>query len=375
MRFDLSFSDALAKRQMTLGELSQRANVEISKIFAAQKGDFTLSDAEVERIAEELAVPVRVLFGTAELPLSTLPDFRRRVPSSKLLEKPTIRALGYVEKISLSLSSLDIGLELSPKASKYTGPHNRRSAEKLAENWRRLWGLTEEQQLDWGDAAKVYASLRSFVESLGIFVVHYSFGSDDVAGLYAKVGDGPHTILINTTSSSRARKLFTLAHEFCHVLLRQEGVSNTAIAKNSIEVFCNQFAANIIAPPSLVKFAIARYHYSISVDGSSIRLLAKNLGISQHACVLRLVDLNYLGAEDYTRWISRFQGRIPDGDREDKRGGNADPDPIKNKQTQYGTSFLARLSEARRRGLLDSIEIYRLAGIKPKYQQALLGER
>lgn len=373
MRFDLSFRDTLAKRQMTLDELSKRADVEKDKIRAAQDGNFLLTDSEVERIAEELSVPVRALFGTVELPLSDLPDFRRKVPASKLLEKSTIRALGYVEKISLSLASLDLDMELSSSVERYTGPLSKKSAEKLAEKWRERWGLTPDQQLEWKNASKVYASLREYIEGLGIFVVHHSFGSDDVAGLYAKMDGGPHTILINTTSSNKARKLFTLAHEFCHILLRETGISNTAFAKNSVEIFCNQFAAYLLAPSKLIRLAITRYRYSVSLDGDAIRLLAKNLGISQQACVLRLVDLNYLEAQAYGRWIARFKGNIPDGDREDRGGGNADPDPIKNKRTQYGSSFLSLLSEARQKGLLDAIEIYRLAGIKPKYQQALLG--
>jgi Zn-dependent peptidase ImmA (M78 family) len=373
MRFDLSFNDTLAKRRMSLDELSERSEIAKGKIEDAQAGKFELSDEEVERIAEELGVPARALFGTVELPLSNLPDFRRRVPTSRLLDKTTIGALAYVEKISLSLASLDLDLGLSRKAEKYTGPLNKGAAEKLAEVWRDRWGLSEEDQLEWKAASRVYASLREFVESLGIFVVHYSFGSDEIAGLYAKMDGGPHTILVNTSSSSKARKLFTLAHEFCHVLLREVGISNTAIARNSIEVFCNQFAAFLIAPAKLVKLAVSRYKYNIALDGSSIRLLAQNLGISQQACVLRLVDLEYLKSDDYGRWIMRFKGRIPDGDREDKGGGNSESDPIKNKRTQYGSSFLARLSEARRAGMLDAIEIYRLAGIKPKYQRELLG--
>jgi hypothetical protein len=71
--------------------------------------------------------------------------------------------------------------------------------------------------------------------------------------------------------------------------------------------------------------------------------------------------------------MARFEGPVPDGDRGDRGGGGGDGDPIKSKRTQYGKSFLLSLSIAKDKGLLDSIEIYRLAGIKPKYQRALLG--
>jgi len=118
---------------------------------------------------------------------------------------------------------------------------------------------------------------------------------------------------------------------------------------------------------------LERYRYPISIDNDTIRLLAKNLGISQQACILRLVDIDILDSGDYGRWMSRFSGVIPNGDREDPGGGGGGGDPIKSKRTQYGQSFLSKLRSARDSGLLDSIEIYRLAGIKPKYQHELLG--
>ena len=69
--------------------------------------------------------------------------------------------------------------------------------------------------------------------------------------------------------------------------------------------------------------------------------------------------------------IGRFMGGVPDGDTTD--GGGQSSDPIQNKQTQYGSSLLKKLAEAKSGGFLDDIDIFRLAGIKPKYQNALLG--
>lgn len=358
---------------MNLADLAGRSEIDQSLLQAAVEGDFDLSDAQVERIAEQLAVPSIALFSQSKLPLSNVPDFRRRNPSQSLFESNVIKAIGFVEKISLSLASLGLDLSSSNDLEKYTGPINKKAAKKLAQQWRKRWGITDEQQLEWKNSNEVYSSLRDYIEGLGVFVLHYSFGTDSVAGLYAKVDGGPHTILINTTSSSKARKLFTLAHEFCHVLLRADGVSNPSVLKNKIEVFCNQFAAFLLAPDMLIAKALARYRYAVSIDNDTIRLLARNLGISQQACVLRLVDTDRLEAAEYGRWMSRFSGVIPDGDREDPGGGGGGGDPIKSKRTQYGQSFLSKLRSARNSGLLDSIEIYRLAGIKPKYQHKLLG--
>lgn len=357
---------------MTLSDLSERADVAQSELKRALSGSSSLEDAKIRRIAEELAVPARALFSEQSITLSSVPDFRREKPQETLLEPGVIRALGYVEKVSISLADLEIDLNVSDDLIEYKGELTRESAEILASAWREKWGISNDDQIEWKSASKVYYSLRSFIENLGVFVMHYQFGVDDIAGLYTKVDGGPPVILINTNNSSKARKLFTLAHEFCHVLLRKDGISNPSIIKNKIESFCNHFAACLIAPSKVIRKAIRRYGYDMSLKNDSVRLLATNLGISQQALVLRLVDMGIFQAKAYITWISGFKGSIPAGDTEDKGGGGGSPDPIKSKVTQYGISFLRKLKLAKDEGILDSIEIYRLYGIKPVYQGRLL---
>jgi Zn-dependent peptidase ImmA (M78 family) len=370
MVFGKAFSEILEKRRMPLSSLAERAEVGESHLKRVVSGEVDIDDNELHSIAAALGVPVRALFAQSAAELSSIPDFRRNVPEPSLMDSNTIKAISYVEKISLSLAA--IGLDLSPSKSleKYDGPLTKKAAQELAEKWRRKWGISDETQLFWKDANKLYVSFRSFVENLGIFVMHHQFGHSEVAGLYAKVDGGPHCILINTMGSSKARKLFTLAHEFCHVLLRADGISNPSILKNKVEIFCNQFAAHILAPDSVIQSGLRLFRYVPSLTGSMIRLFAKNLGISQQACVLRLVEMGFFEAKAYGQWIGRFAGAVPDGDQSDGPGGGGG-DPIQNKRTHYGQSLISKLSLAYKEGILDSIEIYRLAGIKPKYQREL----
>lgn len=357
---------------MPLSSLAERAAVGERHLKDIIDGKAALTDDEAHNIADALGVPVRALFAKSAAVLSSIPDFRRAVPAPSLMDAGTIKAVGYVEKISLSLAAVGLDLSASKLLEKYDGPINKKAAKELAEKWRHKWGITEETQLAWKDANKLYVSFRTFVEGLGVFVMHQSFGTGEVAGLYAKVDGGPHTILINTTGSSKARKLFTLAHEFCHVLLRADGVSNPSVLKNKIEIFCNQFAAYLLAPDSLIRKGLRQFGYVPSINGNMIRLFAKNLGISQQACVLRLVDMQLFDTDIYAQWMGRFKGVVPDDDQSDGQGGGSG-DPILNKRTHYGQSLLAKLGHAYKEGILDSIEIYRLAGIKPKYQRALFG--
>jgi hypothetical protein len=203
-------------------------------------------------------------------------------------------------------------------------------------------------------------------------VIHRSFETDEAAGMYVHIARGPHVIIINTTKSSKARKLFTLAHEFCHVLLREEGASNPSILRNKIERFCNHFAACLLAPKRLIRVALERFGYKVYADDDFIRLFARKLGISQEATFLRLVETNYLDRQDYIRWKRKFSGPVPLGDTgEGQRGGQSNP--LQTKRTTYGTALLALLARAKHLGQMDEIDVYRVSGLKPHFQDQLFG--
>lgn len=354
--------------------LAERAGVSLQRVERATSEESDFDEVEVQSIAKELAVPVAALFSKADLTLSDVPDFRKKTPRPGLFDSGTISAIGYVEKVSLALASLPLESELQADIESYVGPLKKSKAKALAAKWRAKWGLTNEQQLEWRSAHKVYSSLRSFIEDQGVFVIHRSFGSDEVAGIYTKVDTGPHTIVINSTKSSKARKLFTLAHEFAHVLLRASGASNPSILKNKIETFCNQFAAYLLAPDNLVKSAIRKFGYEPSQNWDQIRLLANNLGVSQQCTVLRLVELDFFSSAQYGAWKKQFTGVVPPADTSDPpQTGSGEDNTLASKRTLYGSALIGRLASAKREGWLDDIDIYRIVGLKPKYQKSLLG--
>lgn len=368
-----ALSNVLRARGLDVATLASRSGVARSKLEQVVSDGGDLADEEITSIADELAVPLQALFTQRELPLFPAVDFRTASPKIAQFEKGTLQAIGFVEKLSAALSSLDldVGLDQSVEQIK-PATYSDEEAVKLAKKWRARWGITDEQQLEWQDANKLYVSLRAFIESLGVLVLHRQFKTDEAAGLYVHIDDGPHTIVINTTNSSKARKLFTLAHEFGHVLLRKEGASNPSIIRNRVERFCNRFAASLLAPKRIIKAALARFRYTPIPDDDFIRLFAKKLGISQEATYVRLVQTGFLERADYKAWKAKFGNRnfVPSGDQGEKSSGGT-PDPLRDKRTQYGSRLLSLLKRARNTDQLDEIDIFRLSGLKPVYQEQL----
>lgn len=366
-----AFNEAVRIRGLNLNLLARRTGIPVAKLTDLAEGNDRTSEEELEAIAAELAVPLQAMFLDSSQELTPSIDFRTENPRIAHQAKGTIQALAFVEQLSATLYSLDSVPELDPEIADTRPPElTKKAALKLAKHWRQRWGLAVNEQAEWKDANKVYAHLRDFIEGLGISVLHRSFGTAESAGLYVETPHQFHAIVINTTQSSKARKVFTLAHEFAHVLLGKEGVSNPSIIKNRIERFCNWFAARLLAPKKLITYALDRYGYTPEATDRFIRLLAEKLGISQEATFLRMVETSHLDRAQYVEWKRKFRNQysIPTGDMTRPGGGGGSSDPVKTKITTYGRTLLRSLRAARDRGDLDAIDIYRISGLKPKYQ-------
>ena len=370
-----ALQNVLSARGLDVATLAKRTGVPPSAINRTLEDKGDLDEDQIRSISEELAVPVQALFARQQLSLFPAVDFRSTNPGVGEFEKGTLQAINFVERVSSTIRSLRIDAHLDASVEQVsTTTYSQQEAIKLAAKWRERWGISDDEQLEWQDANKLYTSLRGFIEGLGVLVLHRQFKTAEAAGLYLHLDDGPHTIVINTTGSSKARKVFTLAHEFGHLLLRAEGASNPSLLKNRIERFCNRFAACLLAPRRVIKLALDRFGYTPRADDDFIRLFAKKLGISQEATYLRLVETDYLDSSDYARWKAKFANTnfVPTGDTGDGGGGGT-ANPIRDKQTQFGTTLLGLLGRARREGQLDEIDVFRLIGLKPKYQDQLFG--
>jgi len=369
----VAFQNVLSARGLDVATLAKRTGVPRSVLNRTLEDKGDLDEDQIKSISDELAVPIQALFARQQLSLFPAVDFRSTNPGVGEFEKGTLQAINFVERLSSTIAALDMDVELDAGVEQFeTTTYSQQEAVILAAKWRKKWGITDNEQLEWQNANKLYTSLRGFIEGLGVLVLHRQFKTREASGLYLHMDDGPHTIVINTTGSSKARKLFTLAHEFGHLLLRAEGASNPSVLKNRIEKFCNRFAACLLAPQRVIKLALERFGYTPRPDDSFIRLFAGKLGISQEATYLRLVELKFLEAADFAKWKSKFanNGFVPTGDLSDGGGGGT-ADPLRDKQTQFGSTLLGLLAQARRSGKLDEIDIFRLCGLKPKYQDQL----
>jgi Zn-dependent peptidase ImmA (M78 family)/DNA-binding XRE family transcriptional regulator len=158
--------------------------------------------------------------------------------------------------------------------------------------------LTYKERQDFPDF------LRRRMDAVGILVLrenalaHYG-----VSGLC--IVQFPLPVIV-FSSEAPARSAFTLMHEFAHVVLRESAISGPernpagSSREKQVERWCDRFAAAFLVPrDEMIGLRPLPARPAPSIDDDVLGGLARVFRVSQHAMLIRLVDLKYVSPEYY----------------------------------------------------------------------------
>ncbi len=152
---------------------------------------------------------------------------------------------------------------------------------------------------EWIDAAEtngIFVSRTSFIHS------RLKLDSEELQGF--ALAD-PHAPFVFVNSEDwNAPQLFTLVHELAHIWIAETGISNEVepLIKHKdkfhpVELFCNEVAANALMPKEFVlSFDSASFQNS-----KDVFKVAKQLGVSSFALLVRALNLNIISAPAYQK--------------------------------------------------------------------------
>ena len=116
----------------------------------------------------------------------------------------------------------------------------------------------------------------------------------------------PHELapaLLVNSRDTRGARVFTLLHEFAHVLLGAGGVSNLRVPgrpqseEHKIEVFCNSVAAEVLVPQ---RAFLADFERLAEEDlDSAIRWMSRRYSVSREVIARKLLDVNLITQTQY----------------------------------------------------------------------------
>ncbi len=298
-------------RGRTVEEAAEKIGVAEDKITSWEAGQSIPTVRQARNLASFYERPFLEFFlaNKPTIPdLQSVPDFRLHRGAHDPRADREIRAIqAWAEDTrhnALDLFAI-LGEQLPKLPSEFQASLDT-NPEKAAGVARELsdFQIGEQIHLKSVERGKVNKSIRRAIERIGILVLKDSdLGKYGVRGLTISFDTLPIIIFGN---ESPAAQSFTLAHELGHVVLHQSAISGSAAVRNietneqRAEKWCDEFAAAFLVPASeLIKMWSKPNQPNERIDDVLLRNLANEFSISQHAMLVRLVNLGYVDAEYY----------------------------------------------------------------------------
>lgn len=281
---------------------ASKIKVKIEQLRAWESGDDKPSIAQLRKLANIYKFPISVFFlSVVPKNFSVMKDFRHLpeyMPAkfSRQLQLE-IRKVQQRRETAIELQSSLVD-EISTFDKKVSLEDNvRNSALKIRE----ILHLDINEQKKWSNPRIAFNEMRYLVENTGILV--FEVDNVDIQEMrgFAIAEKIMPVIAINRKDSFNGR-IFSLLHEFVHILLGQGGISNSSYyddTEEKVEVFCNKLAAEILVPSSIILsnpyIKTGKQRYS----DSEILAIAKNFSVSEEVILRRLLTLEKISNSFY----------------------------------------------------------------------------
>lgn len=241
--------------------------------------------------------------------------------------------------------------------------------EEVGQRIRGILGIDWATQMAWTSPHAALNAWRAAVERVGILVFQTSeIGLREMRGISIPHGPLP-VILLNSADAPHGR-IFTLLHEFAHVLLTNGGHETSALEgrKNPedqrLERVSNRFAAAALMPRREFLEEVLRHPLAIDGDEDTLRKLAfRRIKASPEAILRRLVELRRSSLATYRRkrrgWLEKSWYTPPQGE-----GGP----PLEVRViASAGRPFVSLVLDGYRRNVVSSSAVSDYLGMQLKY--------
>ena len=238
-----------------------------------------------------------------ELPMPK--DYRFLPNKTNVFDRKTILAIRRtrsLQNLSKELSlNINYATKTEIKSAKLTD-----NPELIASEYREMLNLDIEKQRKFRDAYKMLGHLRDVLEDLNILVFHFSMPIEDARG-FALADETPNIIVINSKDSIEAR-LFTLMHEFGHIILGETVIDfpeESLQARNNIEAWCNAFSSAFLLPKEVSMDLFTKNKYKLT-ETDTLNALSKKYKVSKAVLLVKMVSLNYISRQEFESVLARY---------------------------------------------------------------------
>lgn len=364
---------------VSLDEAARRAGVTVERVEAWEAGAAEPTVAKLRALAKLYQRPLAIFF-LPEPPqgFDALRDFRK-LPGqpdhtwSRALHKVYRRALDQQ-----AIASELVAEEGEERVSKVPAVNLEADPEEAAMAARQALGVTLADQFSWRQPEQAFTGWLEAVEGLGVFVLRTSdVALQEMRGFSLRGGPIP-VIVVNALDWPRGQ-VFTLIHEFAHLMLRQSGLCDLlepdSDVRRRVEVWCNAVAGAVLMPAdTFLDNEVVGPPGARDWDDDVLAQLARRYGASQEAVLRRLVTLQratwklYMAKRE--EYLAAYEEQR-EQERVRRRQATGEPPPYRMAVRDRGKPYVRLVLDAYHRDVLTPSSLSTLLGLKLKHLPAL----
>lgn len=359
-------------------DAAKKIGVSIDRLESWESGEARPSVAQLRTAAQVYKRPLAVFYLPAvPKDFQPLRDFRRLPDAEKDKLSPQLHAT-----IRRAHFQRDAALELRELTEEETASApqvdvSSQQTEAFGDAARALLGVDIETQRAWRDQRTALGAWIEALEDLDVLVLQAQrIAIKEMRGFSVSEPTLP-VVVLNGADWPRAR-IFTLLHEFAHLLLRSSGVCDlheqaAATATDDIEVRCNQIAAAILLPRDALtsEHVLANLPQNGSVPDEALRALSERYSVSQEVALRRLYTLG-MTSWDFLQSKSKELQRAYQ-DARDAEDSKRKADPKKGGPSYYvmqvrdlGRAYVRTALDAYHQDAISSSELADVLQVKLK---------
>lgn len=360
---------------------ARKIGVKAERLHAWEVGESRPSIAQLRKAGEVYKRPLAVFF-LPEPPKDFRPlsDFRRLPASAEGGWSPelrlAVRRAEFQQQVAMELYQA-LGEEPPGTPALAERPSD---PEEFGDQARALLALSIRTQTEWATAHEALAGWTGALEDLGILVLQaQNISLAEMRGFSLSEGLVP-AIVLNGGDSASGR-IFTVLHEFAHILLRNTGVCDLHDRKDGAstdktELFCNAAAAAALLPSAsfLNEPIIVGQTNPAGWTDSDLSDLARKYSVSREVVVRRLWTHDAANWDFMQAKIRQFRKEYDDfQERKEKRKGG--PSFYRMRVRDYGRSYVRLALDAYHRDEINAAELSDYVEVKlnqlPKLEEEL----
>jgi Zn-dependent peptidase ImmA (M78 family) len=239
----------------------------------------------------------------------------------------------------------------------------------------REWlGITIAEQRQWRTEYQPIAGWIAALETRGVLV--FQTGAvevDEMRGFSLTARELP-AIVVNAKDAPRGR-VFTLMHEFCHLLLDRGGVCDPVRVgregrspDENVEIFCNRVAGALLVPRDalLEDPRVETVQGAPEWEDEVLRALASDFGVSREVILRRLLVLGKTTGEFYERKRAEYLAQYAANAARMREAGGFVP-PSRLALRDNGRRYTGLVLEALERERITAADVTDYLGMRLKH--------